>query len=166
MATSWQRASWRRQCRRPLARITLRSTVSATEIGSLAYPNVFGLATGDTGLLYGAAGTQIFTVNTTTGHGSAALLDYSGHGLESANGSAFATEAVPEPASVSLAILGLSAAGLVAWLAHWAGAPQALSCSGERPAPESVETPVVAELLDGNRVANSAQLRKIRIVGS
>jgi hypothetical protein len=91
-----------------LLKITLSPSVSGTEVGPLGFSSVFGLATGDDNILYGVAGTQIFSVNTSTGQGTL-TTDYSGHGLLAANGTSFVTEAVPEPSSVLF--LGMMSVG-------------------------------------------------------
>lgn len=67
------------------------------------FTNVFGLATDSAHVTYAAAGTEIYTVNLTTGL-MTPVLDYSGHGLFAANGTAFVAEngppsAIPEPST-------------------------------------------------------------------
>lgn len=95
---------------------------TATKVGNLGFSQVFGMASDGSSVLYGVSGTQILTINTSTGVGTR-LLDYSGKGLGIANGTAFFAEAgaiapgspaavVPEPAS--LALLGLGAVGFAA----------------------------------------------------
>lgn len=85
-------------------------TLSAA-VGAFGVSDVFGLATGDDGNLYGVAGTQIFLVNTATGAATNAV-NYGGQGLFGAYGQAFYTEAgaeqAPEPATIIL--LGMGAA--------------------------------------------------------
>jgi hypothetical protein len=76
-----------------LVRIDL-DPVSGTVVGSLGFDDVFGLATADDGVLYGISGTQVFSVDTTTGGGTA-LVDYAGQGLGVAFGSSFVGEALP-----------------------------------------------------------------------
>lgn len=97
-----------------LIRITLSGGVSGTAVGSLGFPEVFGLATDDKGVLFGVSGTRIFSVNTGTGAGTL-VLNYAGSGLGQAGGTSFFTEAgagpapaVPEPSAVMLAAIGLA----------------------------------------------------------
>jgi hypothetical protein len=92
------------------------STTSSTVVGNMGNDAVLGLATGADGTTYAVSGTEIYTVNLNT----AALtpfLDYSGHGLGSAYGTAFSTEGtvpVPEPG-----ILPLLAVGLLGLMLYW-----------------------------------------------
>jgi hypothetical protein len=95
-----------------LIRINLAGAVSGEAVGpfGVAFTDVFGLATGDDGVLYGVAGTKVFSTNTSTGAGTL-VLDYTGNGLGPAFGTAFFTEAgaspVPEPGSLTLMTLGV-----------------------------------------------------------
>lgn len=95
-----------------LVDINLAGGASGTIVGPLGFTNVFGLATGSDGVLYGVSGTRIFSVNTTTGAGTL-LRNYFGQGLGVANGSSFLTEAgggppsVPEPATARLIVAAL-----------------------------------------------------------
>jgi len=73
-----------------------RSTGTGTPVGPLGLSNVFGLAFGGNNVMYGYAGTTIFSINLETGAGTF-VLDYGGHGLSSANGGSFITEAAPSP---------------------------------------------------------------------
>ena len=50
-----------------LLRIDLSNLANSALVGSFGVSDVFGLATGDNGVLYAVAGTQVFTVDTTTG---------------------------------------------------------------------------------------------------
>src|SRR4026209_2268979 len=77
-------------------------------VGPFGVSGVFGLATGDNGVLYAVAGTNVYTVNTTTG-AATNPVDFGGHGLFTANGQSFFTEAgaqvppaVPAPAPLLL----------------------------------------------------------------
>lgn len=93
------------------------ATGSGTAIGNMGFGgSVYGLATASDGVLYGVSGTQIFSVNTTTGAGTL-VRNYGGGFLGAAYGTSFFTEArqvpeIPEPATL------LSMAGgllLVGW---------------------------------------------------
>jgi hypothetical protein len=66
-----------------LIRIELGTSPTGTAIGFFGFTDVFGLATGDDGILYGVAGTQVFSVNTMTGAGTLAS-SFSGQGLTTA----------------------------------------------------------------------------------
>lgn len=79
-----------------LVKISLGPTPSGVEVGPIGFNNVYGLATGDDGVLYGVAGTQIFVVDTDSGRGRL-KSDYAGHGLIGANGTSFVIESIPEP---------------------------------------------------------------------
>lgn len=99
-----------------LVAIDLGGPITGTAVGPFGFSNVFGLATAENGVLYGVAGTTIFSVNTAAGSGTL-VRDYSGSGLTAANGTSFFTEAgagttVPEPATLTL--FGFGAAGLLA----------------------------------------------------
>jgi hypothetical protein len=59
---------------------------------------------------YGVAGTQIFSMNATTGAGTL-TADYAGQGLVAANGAASTNLGAPEPATLS--ILRLAGLGLL-----------------------------------------------------
>ncbi len=82
-----------------LIEIDLGPPATGTVVGSLGFPDVFGLATADDGILYGISGTQIFSVDTETGAGTLAV-DYGGQGLGQAFGSSFLGEALPTCPSV------------------------------------------------------------------
>ena len=76
-----------------LIRIGL-NPVSGTVVGSIGFLDVYGLATADDGVLYGISGTQIISIDTSTGAGTL-LGDYGGRGLTAAFGSSFIGEALP-----------------------------------------------------------------------
>jgi hypothetical protein len=79
--------------------------------------NVFGLATGDNGVLYWVSGTQIFSVNTATGAGTP-VRNYAGGGLGVAFGTSFFAEArptaIPDPATLTALGVLVGAGGLMA----------------------------------------------------
>lgn len=69
-----------------LVKIDLANLYNSRAIGNMGFHDVLGLATGDDGVLYGNAGTQIFSIDTVTGAGTL-IYDYRGQGLTNANGS-------------------------------------------------------------------------------
>ncbi len=75
-----------------------------TPIGPFGVPGMFGLATGDNGVLYGVAGTGIYSVNSATG--AATLVETFDAGLGNAFGQAFQGEAAPVPEPGTLLLLG------------------------------------------------------------
>jgi len=76
-----------------LVRIDL-DPVSGTVVGSIGFQDVFGLATSDDGVLYGISGTEVLSVDTSTGMGTS-VVDFGGRGLTAAFGSSFIGEALP-----------------------------------------------------------------------
>jgi PEP-CTERM motif len=110
-----------------LDKITIAgSTISSTVIGNMGLDDVFGLATGDNGVTYAVAGTEIYSIDLSTA-ALTPLLDYSGHGLGSANGTAFITEGsipittAPEPGSTVL--IGVGLVGLALYRRFFSGRP-------------------------------------------
>jgi hypothetical protein len=82
---------------------------SGSLIGNIGFSAVFGLASPNGTDLFGLAGSNVLSIDPTTGSGTS-ILDYSGQGLGSAFGSAFVTEAVvPIPAAAWLFGSGLLA---------------------------------------------------------
>lgn len=86
---------------------------AGTVIGSIGFNNVYGLATNNNTNLYGLSGTTVLSIDTISGLGTS-LVNYSGHGLGVAWGSAFYTEsgAVPAPPVLGIMALGLLGIGL------------------------------------------------------
>lgn len=90
-------------------------------VGSLGIGNVFGLATGDDGILYATSNNNVYTVNTSTGLATFKTT-WAGHTpfLSQAFGTAFVTEAgapggngVPEPGTYALMLTALGMLGYV-----------------------------------------------------
>lgn len=100
-----------------LVRIDLTNLANSVLVGAFGVPSVFGLATGDNGVLYAVAGTTIYTVDTATG-AATGPVSFAAQGLSQAFGQSFRTEAgggqIPEP--TTLALLSLVAFGVA--LAH------------------------------------------------
>jgi hypothetical protein len=96
-----------------LVRIDLTNLAATALVGSFGVDSVFGLATGDNGVLYAVAGTTVYTVDTTTG-AATNPVSFASQGLGQAFGQSFRTEAgggqVPEP--TTLALLSLVAFGV------------------------------------------------------
>jgi hypothetical protein len=104
-----------------LLHIDLANLAASAVVGPFGVSGVFGLATGDNGVLYAVAGTNVYSVDTTTG-AATNPVDFGGHGLFSANGQSFFTEAgapaptpVPEPATLLLLGSSLTGIGLATW---------------------------------------------------
>jgi streptogramin lyase len=100
-----------------LVSINLAAGTLGIIVGPIGYQQVFGLATASSGTLYGVSGTQVISIDTTTGAGTF-VSNYAGHGLQAAFGTGFVTEAgappvvpLPGAAAMGLALLGLTAAG-------------------------------------------------------
>jgi hypothetical protein len=74
-------------------------TFRGTVVGSLGFSRAFGLATGEDCVLYGVAGTNIFSVNTATGAGTL-VSEFGGQCLGEIYGTAFFGEAGAAPARV------------------------------------------------------------------
>ena len=91
-----------------LIRIQLAPTVTGTNVGNLGIEFVYGLATPDNGTLYAVSIQQIYSVNVATA-ATTLVTSYAGGGLDTAFGSSFVTEAVPEPAGPALAATAIAA---------------------------------------------------------
>jgi hypothetical protein len=97
---------------------------AGTSVGNMGVANMYGLATPDNSTLFGVAGTNLYTIDPSTGE-AAVDLDFAGNGLGDANGSAFYSEAtgaatggtspVPEPPAFSMLLCGLFSMALLAW---------------------------------------------------
>lgn len=91
------------------------ATGAGTVVGQMGTSNMYGLASSDHLTLYGVAGTEVFTIDPSSGLGTV-LGSYGDQGLGTAFGTAFLYEsapAIPEPSSYLLAIAGLGLLGMV-----------------------------------------------------
>jgi hypothetical protein len=97
-----------------LVEIDLANLSSTSAVGSFGVANMFGLATGDDGTLYGVANTSVYTINTGTG-AATNPVSFAGQGLGQAFGQSFFTEAgaVPEPGALALISLALVIIGVM-----------------------------------------------------
>ncbi|WDE06687.1 PEP-CTERM sorting domain-containing protein [Thalassomonas viridans] len=85
---------------------------SGSVIGNIGYSGVYGLASSNGHNLFGLSGTQVLSINATTG-AATSVLDYSGKGLSLSYGTAFVTEASAVPAPATLGLISLGLIGLV-----------------------------------------------------
>jgi hypothetical protein len=92
-------------------------TGAATLVGPIGIGDVFGMATHNSTSLYAVSHTSVYNLNVVSAHASL-LLDYGGHGLGRAYGTAFSTEALPVSAVPELPALPMLLAGLgcIGWL--------------------------------------------------
>lgn len=96
-----------------LVDVNLNSPADSSSVGNFGVAGVFGLATGDDGVLYAVANNTIYTVDTATGH-LASPVNFGGNGLSAAFGQSFFHEAVPsipEPESYAMLLAGLGIVG-------------------------------------------------------
>ena len=79
------------------------STGGAALVGSLGYNQVYGMAYGPNGVLYGLSNStsQIFSINLATGKGTYDC-SFAGKGVDGVNGSTFITEAIPPAPSIEV----------------------------------------------------------------
>jgi PEP-CTERM motif len=99
-----------------LVDVTTASVVAQFHTTSIsAFDDVFGLADDGTSM-YAVSGTEIYTVNLSNGL-LTPVLDYSGHGLGPANGTAFLAEsgAIPEPSTWAMMLLGFAGLGVAGY---------------------------------------------------
>lgn len=103
-----------------LVKVDLSNLANTSAIGSFGVSGVFGLATGSDNVLYAVAGTTVYKVDTTTG-AATDPVSFAGHGLGTAFGQSFFTEAcsvncgpvpVPIPATLALLSIGLTVLGI------------------------------------------------------
>lgn len=99
-----------------LIRIGLGGTLNVTDVGPLVFSSVLGLARGDDGVMYGVAGIQILTINTSTGQASF-KRNYNFNELGNAYGASFITEAIPEPSIITM--LGIGAVSVLIYARRW-----------------------------------------------
>ena len=84
-----------------LVRVDLDAEAAGTIVGPFGFSEVLGMAHGGDGVLYGVAGTQIFSIDVNTGAGTL-VSDYYGTLLGPAYGSSFTTEAMPAPGGLAV----------------------------------------------------------------
>jgi len=76
-----------------------------TVVGDIGFNEVFGLATASDGVMYGTAGTDVFSVDVATGAGSTPGVDFAGQGMTASFGSSFFLESGGINAPVFTAVL-------------------------------------------------------------
>lgn len=98
-----------------LQRISTTTSVD-TDVGSIGFSNVFGLASPNGTDLYGFSGTQVLSINAATGAGTS-VATANGAALGAVCGSAFRSEAVaavPEPETHAPMLAGLGVLDFIA----------------------------------------------------
>ncbi len=68
-----------------------QSTYAGTAVGRIGHDNVYGLSTGDDGNLYGLSGTNVLSIDNSTGVGTI-IGNYAGAGIGTSYGSSFIGE--------------------------------------------------------------------------
>ena len=92
------------------------STGANTDIGSIGFGSVYGLSSPNGSNLFGFSGTNVLSIDVTTGLGNV-IATANGAALGTVFGSAFRSEAVaavPEPETYALMVVGLIAVGAFA----------------------------------------------------
>lgn len=99
-----------------LVNVTTHTAIANFTVAGAPLQSVFGLATDSVGTTYAVDGTEIYSVNLTNAV-LTPILDYSGHGLGDANGTAFLAEninpAVPELSTWTMMFLGFAGLALL-----------------------------------------------------
>jgi hypothetical protein len=100
-----------------LVDVTTGTEIDFLTAGGSSLNAVFGLATDNAGVTYAVDGTTIYTVNLSNAV-LTPVLDYSGHGLGAAQGTAFIFEnapSTPEPSTWAMMLLGFAGLGFMGY---------------------------------------------------